>query len=98
MFLKILLNFLKNRENFFQNFINFFYKIWSDFMEIVPRLTKGYEALDIFNEDECVLFFKLMVATSHVLKGEKCHCGKLSKERITILLAVNLDGIEKLPL
>ncbi len=29
-----------------------------------------------------------MLDKSHVLKGEKCHGGKLSKERITILLTV----------
>ncbi len=57
---------------------------------------KVYEACDIFNADECALFFKLMPDNSHVLKGEKCHGGELSEERITILLAVNLDGTEKL--
>ncbi len=63
---------------------------------IIPHLTKGYEARNIFNADECALFFKLMPDKSHVLKGEKCYAGKLSKERITILRAVNLDGTEKL--
>ncbi len=63
-------------------------------MEIVPHLTKGYETL---NADKCTLFFKLMSDKSHVLKGEKWHSGKLSNERITILLAVNSDGTEKLP-
>ncbi len=38
-----------------------------------------------------------MLDKSHVLKGEKCHGGKLSRERLTILLAVNSDKTEKLP-
>ena len=30
-------------------------------------------------------------------KGIPCHGGKLSKERITVLVAANADGTEKLP-
>jgi hypothetical protein len=30
--------------------------------------------------------------------GEKCHGGKLRKDGITVLVAANMDGSEKLPL
>ena len=32
-----------------------------------------------------------------VYKGEKCHGGKLSKERLTVLVCANVDGSERLP-
>ena len=35
---------------------------------------------------------------SLVFKGDSCHGGKLSKERITILPCANMTGTEKLPL
>ncbi len=66
-------------------------------MEIVPHLTKCFEARSVFNAHECALFFMLIPNKSHVLKGEKCHGVKICKEGITILLAVNSDGTEKLP-
>ena len=52
----------------------------------------------MFNADECGLFFKLMADKSYVFKGEKCQGGKLSKEMVTVLVAANADGSEKLPL
>ncbi len=52
----------------------------------------------VFNADECGLFFKLMPNTLYMFNGETCHGGKLSKERVTVLLATNADGSEKLPL
>ncbi|UYV68882.1 hypothetical protein LAZ67_6001450 [Cordylochernes scorpioides] len=33
-----------------------------------------------------------------VFNHEKCHGGKLSKERVTLLVGANMDGFEKLPL
>lgn len=66
--------------------------------EVLPRLINNYAPRDVFNVDECGLFFKLMPDKSYVFKGEKCHGGKLSKERVTVLVAANADGSEKLPL
>lgn len=57
---------------------------------------KDYELKDIFNADETGLFFKCLPDKTLIFKNEKCHGGKLSKERLTILLATNMTGTEKL--
>jgi hypothetical protein len=36
--------------------------------------------------------------TGHMPSGEKCHGGKLRKGKITVVVAANMDGSEKLPL
>ncbi|XP_057340566.1 tigger transposable element-derived protein 6-like [Microplitis mediator] len=60
------------------------------------RLLKDYELRDIFNADETGLFFKCLPDKSLIFKNEKCHGGKHSKERLTVLLATNMTGTEKL--
>jgi hypothetical protein len=50
----------------------------------------------VFNTDETALFFKCLPDKTFTFKEEKCHGGKYSKDRLTILLAVNMDGSEKL--
>lgn len=64
--------------------------------EDLPCLVKGYEAKNIFNCDETGLFFKMMPNKTLAFKGEPCHGGRNSKERITVLLCCNADGSEKL--
>ncbi|XP_067686985.1 tigger transposable element-derived protein 6-like [Haliotis asinina] len=56
--------------------------------------SRGY----IFNADETGLFYKLVPQRTLHLKGDKCHGGKKSKERITVLTAANMSGTEKLKL
>lgn len=63
----------------------------------LPSLIAEYVPRDIFNTNQCALFFKLMPNKSFILKGEKYHGEKLSKDRITVLLATNADGSKKLP-
>ncbi len=65
--------------------------------QILPSLINKFLPKDVFNADEFGLFFKLMPNKSLVCKGEKCSGGKLSKERLTVLLCANSDGSEKLP-
>ncbi|XP_063230823.1 tigger transposable element-derived protein 4-like [Bacillus rossius redtenbacheri] len=43
-------------------------------------------------------FFKCTPDKTLAFKSEKCHGGKLSKERVTLLVGANMDGSEKLPL
>lgn len=62
----------------------------------LPNLISEYEPKNIFNADETGLFYKCEPSKSLHLKGEKCHGGKRSKERITVLLGANMDGSEKL--
>jgi hypothetical protein len=66
-------------------------------MQLLPPLINKFSPEDVFNADEFGLFFKLMPDKSFVCKDEKCSGGKLSKERLTVLLCSNSDGSEKLP-
>lgn len=66
--------------------------------EELPSLLKGYDPNDIYNADETALFFKCLPDKTFTFKGEKCHGGKQSKERLTILQCVNMTGTDKLPL
>lgn len=60
-----------------------------------PKLKEKYSSDDIFNADETGLFFKLTPDKTLKFKGDKCVGGKLSKERITVLVAANMSGTEK---
>lgn len=60
-----------------------------------PTIMQGYQADDIFNADEAGLFYKLTPDKTLKFKGERCKGGKLSKERITILVCANMSGREK---
>ncbi|KAK9707996.1 hypothetical protein QE152_g27508 [Popillia japonica] len=62
--------------------------VWSE-------LTEKYAPSDIFNADEAGIFYKLTPDKTLKIKGEKCVGGQLSKERITVLVATNMDGTEK---
>lgn len=59
-------------------------------------LLEGYEACNVFNADETGLFYKCLPDRTMSFKNEKCHGGKHSKERVTILFAANMDGSQKL--
>jgi len=63
--------------------------------ELCDRL-KGFEPRNVFNADETGLFFKCLPTHTLGFKNERCHGGKGSKERVTLLLAANMDGSEKL--
>lgn len=63
----------------------------------LPLLLKEYKAENIFNTDETGLFFKCLPERTHVFKAEKCAGGKMSKERVTVLVTASMTG-EKLPL
>lgn len=56
----------------------------------------GYSPRDIYNADETGLFYRLIPHKTMEFKGKECHGGKMSKERITVLLCANADGTDKL--
>jgi len=62
----------------------------------LSELLEGYKPCDIFNADETALFYKCMPDKILTFKNEKCNGGKHSKERQTLLLAVNMTGTDKL--
>ena len=63
----------------------------------LPQILGDYMPKDIFNADETGLFFKCLPDRTHTLKDEKCAGGKMSKDRLTVLVAASMCG-EKLPL
>lgn len=67
-----------------------------DWYSKLKTLIANYDPRDIFNTDETGLFFKCLPDKTLTFKDEKCHGGKHSKERLTVLLAVNMDGSKKL--
>lgn len=62
------------------------------------EICDGYLEQDIFNCDETGLFFRAIPDKTMCHKGEKCSGGKLSKERLTVLLCVNMVGEFEKPL
>jgi hypothetical protein len=63
---------------------------------ILPDLIKDYEEHDIFNADETSLFYKALPDKTLHYKGLPCNEVKVHKERLSLLLCVNMDGSEKL--
>lgn len=70
-------------------------EVTTDWKNHISALISGYDPSEIYNADEFGLFFKLMPDKSLVLKNEKCHGGKLSKERLTVLVCTNSVGTDK---
>lgn len=64
--------------------------------EILPSLLEKYNESDIFNADESGLFYKCLPDKTLTFRNEKCHGGKYGKERVTIMLAANMNGTEKI--
>ncbi|XP_018900654.2 tigger transposable element-derived protein 4 [Bemisia tabaci] len=64
--------------------------------EVLPTHLQRYTAKDTYNADELGLFYNLLPNKSLVVKGDNCHGGKLSKQRVTVLLCFNSDGSHKL--
>jgi hypothetical protein len=61
----------------------------------LPSLLGGYEPCDVYNADETGLFINVLPDRNLVYKGESCHGGKHSKDRLTVQLCVNSDGSDK---
>ena len=59
------------------------------------NLMSEYSENEIFNADEAGIFNKLTPDKTFKFKGKKCSGGKLSKERITVLVCANMTGSEK---
>ncbi|KAI5099209.1 hypothetical protein C0J45_11348 [Silurus meridionalis] len=60
------------------------------------RILDTYEIRNIFNADETAVFWKCL--PEKAFRGEARHGGKNSKDRLTVLVAANIDGSQKLPL
>jgi len=52
----------------------------------------------MFNTDETGIFYRMLPDKTMCFKGNSCHGGKQSKERVTAMVCANMDRSEKLPL
>lgn len=66
------------------------------FAEYFPRLLEHYEARNIFGASETSLYSRAM-ANDNLFDLSKCiYSTRISNSRLTVLLAANMDGSEKL--
>ncbi|XP_071513406.1 uncharacterized protein [Panulirus ornatus] len=66
--------------------------------DTVPSLLRHNKPRDIFSASEAALFYNLLPDRSLTMKEEEGHRWAWVKERLTLMVAVNMDGSEKLPL
>lgn len=64
----------------------------------LPSILAEYDPKNVFNADETGLFYRCLPNKTLSFKGQSCSGGKISKERITVLVGCNSDGSEKIPL
>lgn len=64
----------------------------------ISEFVKDYDPIDIYNCDETGLFFRAIPNETSKLRRKKCENGKLSNERLTVLLCVNMIGDFEKPL
>ena len=63
----------------------------------LPTILSNHSLADIYNADECGLFYQALPNKTIHFKKEKCLGGKFSKQRLTALAAGNALG-QKLPM
>lgn len=63
--------------------------------EVWPNLRRQFSDDQIFSTDVTGLFYKLMLDITLKFYSENCSGGKLSKDRITVMVAANLSVTEK---
>jgi hypothetical protein len=54
---------------------------------VLVECQQGYSE-EIYNADETGVFYNMMHNSSFKFKGEKCVSGKMSKNRLTVLMCV----------
>ncbi|XP_039396599.1 tigger transposable element-derived protein 4 [Mauremys reevesii] len=70
--------------------------VW--YQNVLPYYLNDYQPKNVFNVKETGLFYRMLPNNTFAFKGETCSVGKLSRERITVMVGTNMDGSEKLPL
>ncbi|XP_064463461.1 tigger transposable element-derived protein 4-like [Ornithodoros turicata] len=61
----------------------------------LQTVLREYAPCDVYNADELGLFFKCLPSQTLCRRGERCTGGKLSKERVTVMVCSNMDGSHK---
>lgn len=64
--------------------------------DVLPGIIKDYIPSNIFNVDETGLYWKAIPDGTFSFKTSEVSGAKVSKDRITVVLAANMDGSEKL--
>ena len=59
------------------------------------QVREKYASCDVYNMDETGLFYNLFPSRTLGIKGDKCHGGGRSKQRLTVVLVCNADGSDK---
>lgn len=67
-------------------------------LEANQSTLKSFNPNDVYNLDETGLFFRMQPKRTLAIRGEQCHGGKVSKDRVTIMLCTNMNGTDKHPL
>lgn len=70
----------------------------NNWLTLFEEIKKKFSPSNIFNMDESGIFYKLLPNRTLSYKGEKCHGGTRSKERVTAVFICNSNGTEKFPL
>lgn len=70
--------------------------VCTEWTEKLSDLTRGYTPEDIFNADETGLYYQCLPDKTLAFKGDSCHGGKNSKNRVKLLLGANQTGTIKL--
>jgi hypothetical protein len=60
-------------------------------VNVLPGLIEGYAAEDIYNADETGIVFKCLPDKTYGFSKVKCHGGKKSKDRLTVIV-FNMTG------
>jgi hypothetical protein len=69
-----------------------------DWKSKLNQVVKGYPRSFQFIADETGLFYRKMPRKSLIQKGEKCKCGKLSRERLSVLFCCSATSEKLKPL
>jgi hypothetical protein len=70
----------------------------SEFKSKLPEIVKDFDLKDIFNIDETGLFYRTLPDKTLAKRGEECKGGKMSKNRITVMLCCSVRGEKLKPL
>jgi hypothetical protein len=68
------------------------WNLWGIYKPKLLELISPYEPKNIYNANKTGLFFLALPTESLAVKGEKCTGGKMSKERLSVLLHGNMVG------
>ncbi|VDI72849.1 Hypothetical predicted protein [Mytilus galloprovincialis] len=70
----------------------------AEFKSKLAEIVKAYDPRDTFNADETGLFFRALPDKTLAERGKECKGGKMSKQRLTVMLCCSVRGEKLKPL